>query len=245
MPTEGGAAVPVPESELVLRPAEPDDADALALIHVLARRAAPMPDPVHPDDDVRRWLRERVVEDAPGAETWVAEVEGSPVGYALTTAGWLDDLYVQPAHQDAGVGGALLDLVMARQPDGFCLWVFEGNRPARDFYAHRGLVELERTDGSGNEEGEPDVRLAWPGQDPVAFLRGLVDDVDAQLGDLLARRAALTRAIQPLKTSARRDPARERAVAEHLATRAPALGVDRLERIIRVVIEESLDAATG
>ena len=51
MPTEGGAAVPVPESELVLRPAEPDDADALALIHVLARRAAPMPDPVHPDDD--------------------------------------------------------------------------------------------------------------------------------------------------------------------------------------------------
>ena len=32
---------------------------------------------------------------------------------------------------------------------------------------------------------------------------------------------------------------------EHLATRAPALGVDRLERIIRVVIEESLDAATG
>ena len=243
MPTEGGAAVPVPESELVLRPAEPDDADALALIHVLARRAAPMPDPVHPDDDVRRWLRERVVEDAPGAETWVAEVEGSPVGYARTTAGWLDDLYVQPAHQGTGVGAALLDLVTARQPDGFCLWVFESNRPAREFYARHGLVELERTDGSGNEEREPDVRLAWPGEDPVAFLRGLVDEVDDQLGDLLARRAALTRAIQPLKSSSRRDPARERAVAEHLATRAPALGVDRLERIVRVVIEESLDAA--
>ncbi|MEC9052268.1 MAG: GNAT family N-acetyltransferase, partial [Actinomycetota bacterium] len=192
---------------------------------------------------VRRWLRERVADHAPGAETWVAEVEGVPVGYARTTAGWLDDLYVQPAHQGTGVGAALLDLVTARQPDGFCLWVFESNRPAREFYARHGLIELERTDGSGNEEREPDVRLVWPGEDPVAFLRGLVDEVDVQLGDLLARRAALTRAIQPLKSSSRRDPARERAVAEHLATRAPALGVDRLERIVRVVIEESLDAA--
>lgn len=242
MPTEEPVA-PVAESELVLRPADQDDADALALIHVLARRAAPMPDPVHPDDDVRRWLHARVADTAPGAETWVAEVEGVPVGYARTTAGWLDDLYVQPAHQGAGVGAALLDLVAARQPQGFCLWVFESNLPAREFYARRGLVELERTDGSANEEREPDVRMAWPGEDPVAFLRGLVDEVDSQLGDLLARRAALTRAIQPLKSSSHRDPARERAVAEHLATRAPALGVDRLERIVRVVIEESLDAA--
>ncbi len=166
------------ESELVLRPADEDDADALALIHLLARRAAPMPDPVHSDDDVRRWLRERVADHAPGAETWVAEVEGVPVGYARTTAGWLDDLYVQPAHQGTGVGAALLDLVTARQPEGFCLWVFESNRPAREFYARHGLVELERTDGSANEEGEPDVRLAWPGEDPVAFLRGLVDEVE-------------------------------------------------------------------
>lgn len=228
---------------LVLRPAEVEDADALALIHVLARRASPMPDPVHPDDDVRRWLRERLADEAPGHEAWVAEIGGLPVGYARTTPGWLDDLYVQPAHQGGGVGRALLELVTARQPGGFCLWVFEANTPARSFYAHHGLVELERTDGAGNEEGEPDIRLAWPGHDPLAFLRGLVDDVDTQLGDLLARRAALTRAIQPFKTTAGRDPARERAVAEHLATRAPALGVERLERIAHVVITESLDAA--
>lgn len=237
MPTEPVAAHPT--AELVLRPAEADDADALALIHVLARRAAPMPAPVHSEDDVRRWLHERVRCD----ETWVAEVDGVPVGYARTTPGWLDDLYVQPAHQGSGVGSALLDLVTARQPDGFCLWVFESNAPARVFYAQRGLVELERTDGSANEEQQPDIRLAWPGHDPLGFLRGLVDDVDAQLGDLLARRAALTRAIQPWKSTAGRDPARERAVAEHLARRAPALGLDRLERIAHVIISESLDAA--
>lgn len=233
MPTEPA------DGGLVLRPAEEDDADALALIHLLARRAAPMPDPVHPDDDVRRWLRGRIAAD----ETWVAEVDGVPVGYARTTPGWLDDLYVQPAHQGGGVGGALLELVRARQPEGFCLWVFESNLPARAFYARHGLVELERTDGGANEERQPDIRLAWPGAEPLTFLRRLVDDVDTQLGDLLARRAALTRAIQQFKTSSERDPARERVVAEHLATRAPTLGVDRLERIVHVVITESLDAA--
>ena len=118
-------------TELVLRPADEDDADALALIHVLARRASPMPDPVHPEDDVRRWLRERDTSRESGDETWVAELDGVPVGYARTTPGWLDDLYVQPAHQGAGVGRALLELVTARQPEGFCLWVFECNEPDR------------------------------------------------------------------------------------------------------------------
>ena len=72
------------------------------------------------------------------------------------------------------------------RPDGFCLWVFESNTGARAFYARHGLVELERTDGSGNEEKAPDVKMAWPGHDPVAFFRGLIDEVDAGLGELLA-----------------------------------------------------------
>ena len=29
--------------------------------------------------------------------------------------------------------------------------------------------------------------MAWPGADPLAFYRGLIDEVDDQLGDLLAR----------------------------------------------------------
>lgn len=236
MPTDPAGR---PPGELLLRPAGPDDAEALAAVHLAARRAAPMPDPVHPDDDVRRWLAERVATD----EVWVAELGGEVRGYARTTPGWLDDLYVAPEAARQGVGSALLELVQARQPEGFCLWVFESNRPARDFYARHGLVELERTDGEANEERAPDVRVAWPGVDPTAFLRGLVDEVDHQLGDLLARRAALTRAIQPLKPSPGRDPAREREVAERLAARAPALGVERLERIVHVVVTESLDAA--
>ena len=44
---------------------------------------------------------------------------------------------------------------------GLRLWVFERNDRARSFYAHHGFTEVERTDGSGNEEKEPDVLLRW------------------------------------------------------------------------------------
>jgi hypothetical protein len=52
---------------------------------------------------------------------------------------------------------------MARHPAGLELWVFQRNDAAREFYARHGFIELRRTDGSGNEEREPDVRLAWRG----------------------------------------------------------------------------------
>ena len=60
---------------------------------------------------------------------------------------------------------------------------------------------------------------------------------------MLARRVALTRAVQPHKPVAERDPDRERAIAEAMALRAPALGADRLARIVHAIITESLDAS--
>jgi chorismate mutase/GNAT superfamily N-acetyltransferase len=231
--------VPPEPSALSLRPATPADADVLATIHLAARAAAPMPPSIHPEPEVRAWLASRIATD----ETWLAAYDEEPVGYARTTDGWLDDLYVAPRAARQGVGSALLELVKARQPDGFALWVFESNRPARAFYARHGLLELERTDGSANEEHAPDVRMAWPGGAPLTYLRGQIDDVDAQLADLLHRRAALTRAVQPLKASTERDEDRERAIAEAMAEHAPSLGADRLARVIHVVITESLDAA--
>src|SRR6478735_830898 len=228
------------DADLQLRPATEDDAPALTAVHLASRAAAAMPPGIHTDDEVATWLSGRLGVD----DVWLAEVDGEPVGYARFTRTWLDDLYVVPSHAGRGVGSALLDLVKAQRPDGFCLWVFEMNAAARAFYARHGLLELERTDGSGNEEQAPDVRMAWPGSVPLEFLRRLIDEVDDQLGDLLARRAALTAAVQDIKHDPRRDPDRERAVAEALALRAPALGVDRLSRIVHTIITESLDAAS-
>ena len=144
-------------TDLLLRPAVAPDVPAMAAVQLAARAAAPMPPGLHPLEEVRAYLAARLAD----SEAWVAEADGEVVGYARFTRTWLDDLYVAPGHQGAGVGGALLDLVKARHPAGFSLWVFEQNTPARAFYAARGLLEREHTDGSANEERAPDLRMEW------------------------------------------------------------------------------------
>jgi chorismate mutase len=232
--------MPTELEALTLRPAAAGDAGAVAEVHLAARREASMPPGIHTDDEVRAWLAGRLQGDD---EVWVAEIDGRVAAYARMTTTWLDDLYVAPHFARQGIGAALLDVAKSRRPDGFCLWVFEMNVPARAFYARHDLVELERTDGDGNEEKAPDIKMAWPGRDPLAFYRGLIDDVDDQLGDLLARRVALTREVQAVKSglgALARDPAREAAIAERLAGRAPELGAERIERIVHAIVTESL-----
>jgi GNAT superfamily N-acetyltransferase len=153
----------VTPSEAVLRPALAEDAAEVAEIHLRARGAAEkaghMPAGIHTDDEVRAWLSGRLSAD----EVWVAEVDGAVAAYARFTKTWLDDLYVDPDRQGQGLGSALLALVTSLRPDGFGLWVFESNVPAQRFYARHGLVVTERTDGSGNEERAPDLRMEWSG----------------------------------------------------------------------------------
>jgi GNAT superfamily N-acetyltransferase len=229
-------------TDLVLRPAIPDDLPAIAELHLAARHGAgeAFPPPVHPDEEARAWVAGW---DLTAYDVWLAERAGVPAGYARWAATWLDDLYVHPDHQGHGVGTALFDLVASTRPGGFCLWVFESNVPARTFYRSRGCLELERTDGSANEERAPDIRVAWPGAEPLAFLRGLIDETDLVLGDVLARRTALTRAVQAVKPSTERDAVREAEIVERVAAVVPELGVERVARIVDVIIEESLDAS--
>lgn len=238
MPTDAAE-----HADLTLRPAEPDDAEAIADLYSAARVAAvpQMPPAMHTNAEDRAWMAGQLART--DTEAWVAEREGTLVGYVLLESGWLDHLFVRADAKAQGIGTALLDLVKSLRPDGFSLWVFESNTGARRFYARHGLVELERTDGSGNEEKAPDIRMAWPGDDPVGFLRGLIDEVDDELAQLLARRAALTRAVQHHKPDPSRDADRERQIAERMALRAPLLGADRLARIVHAVITESLVAA--
>ena len=228
----------------MLRPATPDDLPAIAELHIRVRAAAyPAMPPRHPH---------RPRGPGPGWRAGTSSSVDVWVGRGRRHAGrlrpvvdgdWLDDLYVGPSRARAAASGsALLDLVKAQRPAGFCLWVFESNEPARAFYRARGLVDLERTDGAANEEKAPDIRMAWPGSDPLAFYRSLIDSVDHDLGELLNRRAAITAAVQPHKETPERDLDREREIARALALRAPALGEDRLYRIVHQIISESLDA---
>ncbi|WP_109506374.1 GNAT family N-acetyltransferase [Nocardioides speluncae] len=230
---------------LTVRAAEAADAEAMADLYTAARVAAvpQMPPALHTNAEDRAWMAARLADG--DHEAWVAEDAGALLGYALFTETWLDHLFIRPDRTGSGVGGVLLELVKSLRPRGFALWVFETNLGARRFYARHGLLELERTDGATNEEKAPDVRMAWPGEDPVAALRGWIDEVDDQLAPMLARRAALTAAVQQFKAvPGSRDLDRERELAERMAQQAPALGTARLERIMHTVITESLDAAT-
>lgn len=241
-------------TDLTLRPAGPEDAETLAGLFLSARAAAypAMPLPVHSEDEVRSWFAQ-LLDDGPRTipmpaerETWVAESAEGVGGYLVLDRDWLDSLYIRPDLTGHGVGSALLGLAKVLRPDGFGLWVFETNDQARDFYLRHDLVVVRRTDGSDNEERAPDLEMVWFGSEPLPGLRRRIDEVDDQLAVLLARRAALTAAVQGLKQvsgHAGRDPDREGEIISRMSEVAGGLGPQRLSRIMDVVIAESIDAA--
>jgi GNAT superfamily N-acetyltransferase len=185
------------EADLVLRPADPEDATTLADLFIAARQAAhpAMPHPVHSPEEIHAWFGRLL---GGQREVWLAERGGQVVGYLVLDETWLDSIYVRPELTGGGIGTVLLDLAKGLRPDGFGLWVFETNEDARRFYRRQGLVELRRTDGAGNEEREPDIEMAWLGADPVAALRKRVDAVDDEVAELLERRAVLSAHLHAL-----------------------------------------------
>ncbi|SFC04313.1 L-amino acid N-acyltransferase YncA [Nocardioides terrae] len=149
---------------LLLRPAEPADLPEIAELYLVVRAAAVplMPPLARTPAEVHSYVGGW---DLGARDVWVAEQSGEQsgelVGFATFTATWLDSLYVHPDAQGRGVGTALIELALSLRPDGLGLWVFETNAPARRFYRRHGFVEVERTDGSGNEERAPDIRMEW------------------------------------------------------------------------------------
>jgi ribosomal protein S18 acetylase RimI-like enzyme len=146
----------------VIRRATPEDADELAkLLRAAMNGAMPWLADLHTPEEDRWFMREVVLQD----EVWVADVDGRPVGFVAlgSRAGstYLQHLYVLPEHQRNGVGSELMAHAKAQRPDGFRLWVFQRNEGARRFYEKHELRLVEVTDGSGNEEKEPDALYEW------------------------------------------------------------------------------------
>ena len=149
------------EGEVTVRLGTADDASALADLYSDARRAAipQMPPAIHSDEEHRDYYARRLADDE--ITVWVAESGAEPLGFAMCTPTFLDGLYVRPDLKGQGIGTLLLDVVEATHPEGYELWVFESNTGAQRLYERRGLVVVERTDGAGNEEKAPDLRMAW------------------------------------------------------------------------------------
>jgi len=145
--------------------ASPEEAGALAAIFTTARRAAmPWLPRIHTQADDLRFITGLV---AGSGEVLVARHRSRPLGFVALSDLMLEHLYVASDAQRAGIGSALLETAKSRRPAGLRLWVFQRNEGALAFYARHGFTEIERTDGAGNEEGEPDVLLAWRGRAPA------------------------------------------------------------------------------
>jgi GNAT superfamily N-acetyltransferase len=143
-----------------LRQAVFSDMEALARLNRHVRKVCfpYLPDLHTPAEDVA-FFRNEVF---PQSVIWLAEAGGELIGFAAVSEGWLDHLYVDPASHGRGIGSLLLQRAKEGNSQ-LDLWTFQRNAQARRFYGHRGFRLVELTDGSANEEQEPDAHYRWTG----------------------------------------------------------------------------------
>lgn len=146
-------------NDRAIRRAIPSDACAAADVWLRSWAAAlPTVRRGHTDQEVRAYVRDMVI---PQRETWVAVADGSVVGLLVLHEGFVSQLYLDPPWRGRGLGDQFVLLAKKRYPDGLQLWTFQVNGPAQRFYERHGFIAVEHTDGSGNEEHEPDIRYVW------------------------------------------------------------------------------------
>lgn len=136
----------------------PADAEKIAMIHRSARQAAmPWLPVLHTPTEDLRYFKTIVL---PSQKVLVAREGGRAAGFVSFDQGWLNHLYIAPDRWGLGLGTRLLDA--AKSDSKYLqLWVFQKNARARQFYSTHGFCERELTDGGGNEEKVPDIRMDW------------------------------------------------------------------------------------
>jgi len=140
-----------------IRSARPADIEPIARLFRLVRETClPYLPRLHSPAEELAYFHDRVW---PNNTVWVAG-EASLDGFCAWRAGWVDDLYIRPDRHRAGLGTALLSQAMAGQA-ALRLWVFQRNAQALRFYTARGFRAVEHTNGSRNEEREPDTLMEW------------------------------------------------------------------------------------
>lgn len=141
----------------MIRPATPDDADAIHELVVALATYEREPDAVHATPTA---LRAQLAAERPPFECLLAEEEGRAVGFALffpTYSTWegrpglyLEDLFVREEARGSGVGKALLlacaRIAVERGYGRFELAALDWNTPAIGFYEALGG---RRNDGWG------------------------------------------------------------------------------------------------
>ncbi len=132
-----------------------EHADEAARVHRISfDDSLPWLSGLHTPEQDRDFFSERVFHDCRVFGAFEAD---RLVGFIAFRQEWIDQLYVLPDAQGRGVGTALLAAARAEIPE-LSLWTFQKNLAARRFYERNGFVAVEESDGSRNDEQEPDVR---------------------------------------------------------------------------------------
>lgn len=163
---------------LEVRPAIPDDAAAIAAVHVRAWQVAYrglIPDEVLDGLSVEQrqeaWRQAMSGEDSPAV--YVAVKDGAVVGFCAAAAPGRDvyaggdvaeigAIYVEPDLWRRGIGSALMDAAIddlrAVGWRWVTLWVLAKNEQARGFYARYGL-QPDGAETTHEDSGEREIRL--------------------------------------------------------------------------------------
>jgi GNAT superfamily N-acetyltransferase len=148
---------------IALRAAQAADAAAVAALYLASRRRWLSYAPVaHDDADVHRWFAAQCL---PAGGVCVAvDADDALLGFVSTSVdpegegAWIDQLYVHEERVGQGLGALLLAHALRSLPRPVRLYTFAANEGARRFYERAGFIAEAFGDGSGNEEGCPDVR---------------------------------------------------------------------------------------
>ncbi len=122
------------------------------------RDALPYIRNAHTDEKIRTWVPSVLLTQT---QVWIAELRGAVVGFFALHGDQLDHVYLQPGYYGRGIGSLLLHKAKDLSPQRLTLWTFQRNERARAFYEAHGFVPVRFTDGSDNEEREPDVLYEW------------------------------------------------------------------------------------
>ena len=144
-----------------IRRAVAADAPTIASVY-LASRADALPGlrKAHTDAEVRDWIaRVLLLRNV----VWVAECARAILGFIAVHGGWVEQLYLSPGTYRQGIGTALLAIAKRHNPTGLRLFCFQRNSRARAFYEANGFTAVQFSDGSLNEEQEPDIEYVWAG----------------------------------------------------------------------------------
>lgn len=175
---------------VVIRPARPGDAGAIARVHAESWRVAYrsiLPDayldgPVYAER-LQLWTERLALPDAQQPLVRLAEAD-APAGFVCVLRDddphWglcLDNLHVLPTFRSLGIGRALMAeaarwAAVAAPGRPLHLWVFSANRSAIDFYERLGAEPVEhRIKSPVAGMTAPSIRYCW--RDPDVVRRSL------------------------------------------------------------------------